>query len=317
MTIQNVFGYVPIQDRLSNRTTVPDPDGRRVRANSRDTVAAAARWVIWYTDRLRQVDTLRRQAMYETDEMLVAYIQISDRLAAAADAMAMAMDSYDIISVEQLSPVLLERFPRTFVDDETGESRPLTRADHLRAFAALLRSRNRAICREANFDTGHAQVIDYRASNVSGSTMGFLPALIAAQPIGVLVMGTITALAAVVGIAYVLTMSVDQLLNFFDRDRQSATAAVDIIRDTVQRQLRTCAQIEDVTQRQQCIANTGAQALDMLEQANRRINRGFDKYFGMVIAGGAVVAGIMLLRGGGNSSGGSRRRRWDDDDDED
>ncbi len=143
------------------------------------------------------------------------------------------------------------------------------------------------------------------------SGMGFLPALLVAHPVACIVCGGVVALGGVIGVAYVLTMTVDQLLNFFDRDKQSAEAAIEVIRDTVQRQLRVCDTIDDPEQKRECIERVQAQAIEALATANKRINQGFDKYFGILAIAGVGVAGLYFLtrRGASQASGDIRRRR--------
>lgn len=295
MTAQ-LFGYVPVYERLQNRRTVPDPSGNRVPVERRETVLAAARWFIWYSERWSDVHALVQRAPTRTADMVVTFVQMQDRLAAAADALAAAMQSHNIITVEQLSESLIRRMPADYDDEWIPAPIPLVRPEQFRQAAQALRACSQRVVSQYNLPTQYAQRIDYRPpleQRMNG--MAFLPAVLAAHPIACIVCGGIVALSGVIGVAYVLTMTVDQLLNFFDKDRESADAAIDVIRDTVQRQLRLCSTIDDNAQQQECIQRVQADAIESLATANKRINRGFDKYFSIVALAGVGVAGLYFI----------------------
>ena len=291
------FGYVPTQERLANRTTVPEPSGRRVAANSRDCVTAAARWVTFYCDQYDRFNGYMSRSDADTSATDATYIQLTDRIAAACDTLATAMDSYGIITTEQLPPSVAASMPTQMPID--GVRTSLRRPEELRRAATAFRRRNLRLCEDQGYDTSHATEIDYRprTPNPTMQTMGFLPALLAAHPIMTIVMGALVAGGAVVGVAYVLTMTVEQVLNFFDSDRVATAAAVDVVRDTVEAQLRACRDIQDGRARQECIVRVGDTAIQQLEQVGNRINGGFKRYAKLLIAGGAAVGlGYLVFR---------------------
>jgi hypothetical protein len=309
-----VFGYVPLVERLQNRRTVPDPAGRTYGVNRRETVLAAARWVIWYASRWGEMDALIKRAPTLTLDMVVGLVQMQSRLAASLDALAAAMESHNVITIDSLSDSIGQRFPPLYDDEWIPAPIPLVRPTQMRAAATAIRSTvNRAIALH-NLPTNYAEDIDYRlttAQRMNG--MGFLPALLAAHPVACIVCGGLVALSGVVGVAYVLTMTVDQLLNFFDRDKQSSEAAIDVIRETVQRQLRLCGQIENQTEQHECIQRVQTEAVEALATANQRINRGIDKYFGILAIAGVSVAGLYFMTRrtvAGEDSPRRRRRRY-------
>jgi hypothetical protein len=291
-----VFGYVPLVERLQNRRTVPDPSGNRVDVNRRETVIAAARWVIWYSERWAEMLTLIERAPTSTTDMVVGNVQMQSRLAAAMDALAAAMESHNIISVGALSDSVARRLPAEYDDAYIPAPIPLVRPAQFRQAANAMRAMADRSIAQKNLPTQYAEQIDYRPTvEARMNGMAFLPALLAAHPVACIVCGGLVALSGVIGVAYVLTMTVDQLLNFFDRDKQSAEAAIDVIRETVQRQLRLCSQIEDQSQQQECIQRVQTDAIESLATANKRINRGFDKYFGILAVAGVGVAGLYFM----------------------
>jgi len=297
------FGYVPTRERLANRTMVPEPSGRSVPANSRDAVTACARWVTFYADQYGRYLTYMERAEVDTDATDATYIQVTDRIAAAFDALATAMDSFGLLTIEQLPPSVVSSLPSQMPIDGVRSS--LRRPEELRRAAVAFRNRNLLMCEENGFDTTHATEIDYRdrTPNPAIQTMGFLPALLAAHPIMTIVMGTVVATGALVGVAYVLTMTVQQVLNFFDSDRVTTAAAVDVVRETVDAQLRGCREIQDGRARQDCIVQVGETAIRQLEQIGNRMNGGFKRYAKLLVGGGVVIGlGYVMFRPKRNSN---------------
>jgi hypothetical protein len=283
------FGYVPTRERLANRTMVPEPSGRSVPANSRDAVTACARWVTFYVDQYERYLTYMERAETDTGATDATYIQVTDRIAAAFDALATAMDSFGLLTTEQLPPSVVSSLPSQMPIDGVRSS--LRRPDELRRAAVAFRNRNLRMCADQGYDTAHATEIDYRerTPNPAIQTMGFLPALLVAHPIMTIVMGTVVATGAVIGVAYVLTMTVQQVLNFFDSDRVTTAAAVDVVRETVDAQLRGCRDIQDGRARQDCIVQVGETAIRQLEQIGNRMNGGFRRYAKLLVAGGVAI----------------------------
>jgi hypothetical protein len=186
--------------------------------------------------------------------------------------------------------------PADYDDAHIPAPIPLVRPAQFRQAAIALRAMVNRTIQQKNLPTNYAEQIDYRPTvEARMNGMAFLPALIAAHPVACIVCGGIVALSGVIGVAYVLTMTVDQLLNFFDRDKQSSEAAIDVIRETVQRQLRLCSQIEDESAQHDCIQRVQTEAVEALATANKRINRGLDKYFGILAVAGVGVAGLYFL----------------------